>query len=159
MNIEEQLSDLFLQHNLRLDNFLLHSEGREYDACQFEIYNKKIIYRAAKKTPKKVGYFVTLWQRGADSKTKPFDLNDSFDFVVIGVKKEGLISGMFIFPKVVLHKQKILSDKGQKGKLGFRIYEPSSPTVNATAIRSRAWQTEHFHEFDERLDSFLKTIF
>ncbi|MCP5369402.1 MAG: MepB family protein [Rickettsiaceae bacterium] len=49
------------------------------------IKGKKGLFRIAKKTPTKSGYFVTIWKRGADSIIAPYEEADAIDFVVVAV--------------------------------------------------------------------------
>ena len=122
------------------------AESDEYDACRFVLNGKKVIYRQAKVTPKKVGQFVTVWQRNPTSGTiEPFRSDSDFDFVVVGVC-DGSHHGQFVFPKAALAERGVISSHTSAGKRGFRVYpewdEPTSKQAKAT----QAWQALYFFE-------------
>jgi len=76
-------------------------ESEEYGAHTFSLENSIIKFRVAKTTPKKIGQFVTCWKRNQVGPIQPFDLEDSFDFLVVTVRS-GENFGQFVFPKAVL---------------------------------------------------------
>lgn len=92
--------------NLTYKNLVIESESKEYAACSFEIDDKKIKYRLAKITPKKVGAFVTFWKRlSLGSPIVPYDFTDDFDILMVGIQS-GERAGLFIFPREVLLQKK-----------------------------------------------------
>src|SRR4051812_25475417 len=66
---------------------LIDLENAKYGGCTFTVNDLHIRFRVAKITPKKIGQFVTLWQRVGKSPA-PFDVSDSVDFFVISVRNE-----------------------------------------------------------------------
>ena len=108
---------------LDLTNLKLNTESLEYEACSFELNNKKIQYRLAKITPRKTGQFVTIWKRDKDGKTKPLDISDDLDFIIISAKRENDF-GQFVFPKFILAEKGIITGNNKEGKRGIRIYPP-----------------------------------
>lgn len=129
---------------LKTKDFITESEGIEYEACQFYLNHKKVIYRNAKVTPKKTGQFVTFWKRNHEQITAPFDENDPFDFYMIKVNLENK-TALFVFPKSLLLDKGIVSTKEKEGKRGFRIYPSWTKTDNKTAEKTQQWQLDYFY--------------
>lgn len=121
-------------------------ESADYDACSFKINQIRVKYRSAKITPTKVGQFVTLWKRNQSGAIEPFDITDEIDIFIISTRNNDHF-GQFIFPKAVLHKQGIISDKNKEGKRAFRLYPPWDTTVNKQAQKTQQWQLAYFVEF------------
>ncbi|NLR93814.1 MepB family protein [Flammeovirga agarivorans] len=130
-----------------ISNYHEEAEGKEYEACQFDLDGKKIINRSAKITPKKVGQFVTFWRRDINGITTPFKENDSIDFFTVNVRKENHF-GQFVFPKSVLIQKGILSTKNKDGKRGFRVYPKWDVTLNQQAKKTQSWQLKYFYEIN-----------
>lgn len=130
--------------NCDLNGFELFPESNEYWACSFNINGKRIIFRKAKITPKKIGQFVAIWKRTEEGITAPYADNDAFDFMAIDVPTSGN-QGLFIFPMDVLIKRKIISENGKGGKRGMRVYPPWDKALNKQAIKTQGWQTSFFH--------------
>jgi len=126
-----------------IEQFLAEPESIEYGACSFSINNRIIKFRTAKITPTKVGQFVTIWKRTQQGPIAPFDLEDDFDLLVISCR-HGELLGQFVFPKVVLANQGVISTKSKEGKRGFRVYPPWDETINPQAKKSQAWQIKYF---------------
>lgn len=122
-------------------------ESKEYSACSFRLNNKKILFRKAKITPKKVGQFVTIWKRNDAGITQPFNETDPIDFVVI-LYKFAHRFGAFIFPKSVLLEKRIFTANGIEGKRGIRVYTPWDLAVNPQSKKTQNWQVKYFVEFD-----------
>lgn len=126
-------------------------EGREYDACQFELNGRKIICRSSKITPKKVGQFVTFWRRNKEGITEPFSESDRIDFYIINVKSEDNF-GQFVFPKSELINKGIMSTNKKDGKRGFRVYPKWDKTQNKQAEKTQKWQLKYFYEINATTD-------
>ncbi|RZK78103.1 MAG: hypothetical protein EOO92_11740 [Pedobacter sp.] len=126
-----------------LTNLNLSTESLEYGACSFELNKKKIQFRVAKITPLKTGQFVTIWKRNKDGITKPFDISDDLDFIIIAAKKENNF-GQFIFPKLVLAEKGIITVNNKEGKRGIRVYAPWDTVTNKQAKKTQTWQTKYF---------------
>ena len=141
----------------KLSNLKLHSESVEYSACSFEFDGHKIVYRASKITPTKVGQFVTIWKRNREGVTAPFDVLDALDFVVV-TSRSGANIGQFIFPKSVLVAKGIVSQNGKGGKRGIRVYHPWDTVTNKQAERTQKWQMNYFVRIDGTNDTDLNLI-
>lgn len=126
-----------------LTNLNLSTESLEYGACSFELNKKKIQFRVAKITPLKTGQFVTIWKRNKDGITKPFDISDDLDFIIIAAKKENNF-GQFIFPKLVLAEKGIITGNNKEGKRGIRVYAPWDTVTSKQAKKTQTWQTKYF---------------
>jgi hypothetical protein len=124
-------------------NWKQNLESAEYGACSFELNGKTIQYRISKITPTKTGQFVTIWKRNKDGITKPFEMLDDLDFIII-TSKSGSNFGQFIFPKSVLADNGIITKNGKEGKRGIRVYPPWDIVTNKQAIKTQSWQTKYF---------------
>lgn len=133
---------------LNLQNLQIEPESADYGACSFTLNNLFVRYRKAKITPTKVGQFVTFWKRVGQGPIMPFNINDAFDFLVVGVHAGNLL-GQFIFPKVVLCEKGIVSCNGKGGKRAIRVYLPWDKTENSQAKKSQTWQLQFFINFSE----------
>lgn len=122
--------------------YVNHEEANEYMGCEYIFDDSKYIQRTAKRTPKKVGYFVTLWKRGVNGETTPYDSDDDVDFILIICVNEERV-GRFLFPKNILLEKKILSSS-KNGKRGFRVYPIWDFPMSAQALQSQKWQLEYF---------------
>ncbi len=81
-------------------------------------------------TPKKIGQFVTFWKRDLDGKTVPFDVNDDFDFYIIAIE-ENENSGFFVFPKVILEKENLISSEKKLGKEVSEFMQIGIPQITS----------------------------
>ena len=125
------------------------AESQEYGAHRFKLNDKKIIFRVAKITPTKTGQFVSIWKRNEQGITAPFDITDDLDFLMI-VTKTPTQFGFFIFPKKVLHENRILSDEIRDGKRGIRVYPIWDEATNKQAQKTITWQTEYFVDLTDK---------
>ncbi len=151
----EQLINFFTEHfQQTLTHLVKEEESAAYDAYQFRLNKQYGLYRHAKITPKKIGQFVTLWNRNAEGITQPFNENDAVDWVIISAEHEEQW-GFFLFPKAVLVQHKILRTSVADGKRGFRIYPPWDAAENAQAKKTQAWQLRYFLG-ENTLDAFHK---
>ena len=123
-------------------------ESREYASYMFNLNTLHIKFRAAKITPTKTGQFVTLWKRNAAGITQPCHASDDIDLYVISVRKNNL-SGQFVFPKMALVRQGILSSSEKEGKRGFRVYTPWDKTTSVQAQKTQKWQLDFFLEIHD----------
>ncbi|WP_088044275.1 MepB family protein [Bacillus sp. EAC] len=123
----------------------IESQNAEYGAYVFNLNSLSIRFRVAKITPKKVGQFVTLWERIGDSPIQPYDISDPVDLFVISTRNDDKF-GQFIFPKTVLCDQGILSNKGKGGKRAIRVYPPWDKPSSRQAKKTQTWQLEYFLE-------------
>lgn len=127
-------------------------EAQEYAGFLVEMGGKKMVCRTAKVTPKKVGLFVTLWQRNKQGITEPYDADDPIDLIFIETIEQNN-NGFFLFPKALLIQKQIFSSEGKGGKRGFRIYPSWSNTGNPQAHQTKSWQAPYF--FDLSTDNKL----
>lgn len=136
---------LFKPCGIALENVNVASESKEYFAHTFELDGRKVQFRIAKITPTKTGQFVTIWKRNEKGITAPFSVSDAIDLYIIATRKENHL-GVFIFPKAVLHQNKILSDEAKEGKRGIRVYPTWDVTENKQAQKTQLWQKDYFLE-------------
>lgn len=134
---------LFSLQGKNLSNILAEPESKEYLAHSFHLDGQKVIFRKAKITPTKTGQFVTIWKRNSEGITAPFDISDEFEFIMVYCENEDS-SGVFIFPKAVLHQKKIISDEIKDGKRGIRVYPPWDSPTSKQAQKTQAWQVKYF---------------
>lgn len=130
---------------IAVTNIIPDKDSAEYNGCTFNLDNRKVIFRAGKITPTKNGQFVTLYKRIGNNPIAPFESTDEVDFVVIAVTTD-THSGHFIFPKTVLCKQKIVTDKGVEGKRAFRVYPVWDVPQSKQATITQKWQLNYFVE-------------
>lgn len=143
-----------------LKNLTIHSEGRAYSACSYELAGKIIEYRASKITPLKTGQFVTIWKRNKEGITRPLDSSDKMDFIIISSVKDDDF-GLFIFPKSVLLSKGIISQNGEGGKRGIRVYPPWDMVSNKQAENTQSWQKKYFvwiNDNDQNYLNITKTL-
>ncbi len=136
---------------LTYSNLLHETESEEYRACSFDLGQKCIKFRVAKITPKKVGQFVTFWKRVGNGPIMPYDVNDTFHFLIVSVRS-GNNLGQFIFPKNVLLQKGLLSKDGRGGKRAMRVYPAWDVADNVQAKKTQAWQLLYFVEIKPVLD-------
>lgn len=133
---------------LVLQNLKVEDESAEYGASEFILSNHSIKFRVGKITPTKVGQFVTFWKRIGKGPILPYELNDSFDFLVVSVRAENQF-GQFVFPKAVLAEKGIVSCNGKEGKRAMRIYPPWDKTDSSQAKKTQNWQLQYFIKFSK----------
>lgn len=136
---------VFKPCNFSLKNIKPESESQQYAAHTFQLNKYQILFRKTKITPTKTGQFVTLWKRNEKGITEPFDLKDEFNCYLIAAKTPTNF-GIFIFPKKVLHENKILSDQTTDGKRGIRVYPTWVETTSKQAKKTQDWQTKYFFD-------------
>lgn len=149
-NSNKLFSELELIHKyifrvcgIELKNVETELESQEYSAHNFELNNEKVKFRMAKITPKKTGQFVTIWKRNERGITQPHDISDKFEFYIIATREENKF-GIFIFNKMVLSENKILTNKNGEGKRGIRVYPTWSSATNKQAQKTQNWQERYF---------------
>ncbi|TGL55540.1 MepB protein [Leptospira kemamanensis] len=141
----KQIDTLLSKYShLQIKNVQIEKESLEYNATVLDLDSKKAIFRKAKITPKKMGFFVTLWKRNKYGVTTPFEKKDEFDFVIVEVNQLGK-TGHFIFNKNILMEKGIISHL-KNGKRGFRIYPTWDVPSNKQAVNSQIWQSQYFFE-------------
>ncbi|WP_411824444.1 MepB family protein [Leptospira sp. 'Mane'] len=133
--------------SFQFTGYLNEAESKEYGACSFKLNESFITSRNAKITPKKIGQFVTLWQRVKGGPIQPFKSTNQTDFFIINARNDNQF-GQFVFPKSVLIKEGILSGTSKKGKLAMRVYPPWDKAINKQAVKTQKWQLEFFLTID-----------
>lgn len=125
-------------------DYRVFSEVNDYKACKFSLGDKRVIYREAKITPKKVGLFVAIWKRNALGVTQPYEKSDCFDYLVIKVEENGQ-KGLFVFSKERLVKLGMISTKFKEGKRGVRVYPSWVLPQNKQALTTQKKQISSFY--------------
>ncbi len=143
--------EVYNKLKLKLTHFHSEIESKEYDASNFSLSGKKVVYRTAKITPKKIGQFVTFWKRSNNGPIEPFHEKDNFDFFVVTVTLNDRL-GQFVFPKAVLLKKGIVSTISKEGKRAFRVYPIWDTTSSNQAMRTQKWQLDFFYELNKETD-------
>lgn len=128
--------------------------NKEYEGFIFEIDSKYFRSRLAKLTPKKPGYFVAFWTKDEMNKNRAFSEDESCDKLVISII-DGERRGQFIFPKEALVDQGILSSSKSKGKMAIRVYPSWTQELNATATKTKKWQSKYFVDLSTTIDYHL----
>ena len=125
-------------------------DNADYGAAVARVGPRRLRFRVARVTPRKVGLFVAVWRRSPTGSTEPFPVDD-VDLLVI-LTREGRHAGQFVFPRSALQSHGIGSVAGHGGKRGFRVYPPWSLTDNAQAIRTQSWQGAFFLDTSDGVD-------
>lgn len=144
-------TEVYDKSGLKMSDFQIETESKEYDACRFELNGMKIISRNAKITPKKGGLFVTFWKRNGNGPIEPFEESDQADFYTVNVRTENEL-GQFVFPKSILIKKGIISTAIKEGKRAFRVYPKWDIAKSKQAERTQKWQLEYFYEIEHSMD-------
>lgn len=157
MNSLSFINLIYIPYNLICTNINPEPESKEYNACQFTLNNRKIIFRSAKITPTKEGQFVTLWKRSQQGPIAPYDRTDDFDIVIIHVVEHDK-SGQFIFSKNILLQHNVLSDHNIGGKRALRVYPSWCQPTNKTAQKTQLWQLRYFIETTQINEKTIEQI-
>lgn len=150
-------NSVYTKCGLRMENFSPEAEGAAYGAHTFMFEGRKCLFRVAKKTPRKIGWFVTIWKRAGEGVILPYDQSDDVDFVVVAVSDDNYV-GEFVFPKPVLLEKNLFSVGGVGGKRATRLYTPWDNTTSVLAIKAQAWQNEFFVNFDTHNSALREKI-
>ena len=89
--------------------------NQSYEAYNFNINGYVFKSRLAKKTTKKKGYFLSLWEKDKTKKNRAFDYESFPGKLIVHVMDDSQV-GQFIFPKHVLFHKGILRNHASKGK-------------------------------------------
>ena len=136
-------AQLYRQCDFIIERFTAEPESSEYYAHTFTLKSKRCLFRIAKKTPTKTGWFVTLWKRGSDNIIAPYDESDGVDFVVVAIIHDHKV-GQFIFPKKILQNKNIFSTDNLSGKRAIRVYSPWDKVNSIQAAKTQSWQQSYF---------------
>ena len=119
--------------------------NQEYEGFDFSVSQTRYRSRLAKKTPKKAGYFLAIWEKNSENKNTPFSAETFPDYLIVNIIDDER-KGQFIFPKRVLQQQGILSSPAQLGKMAFRVYTRWDQDLNSSATKTAKWQIPYFVE-------------
>lgn len=150
-------NSIFKVCGIELENVVTEKESQEYYANIFELNKQKVKFRMAKITPTKTGHFVAIWKRNENGITEPHNVDDEFEFYLIGARQAERF-GVFIFDKTVLSENRILTSKKGEGKRGIRVYPNWSETENKQAQKTQNWQTKYFVEIVNENETELKKV-
>ncbi|MGX7025781.1 MepB family protein [Vagococcus hydrophili] len=134
-----------------ITNLATEKQNEDYEGAVFSINQTTYRSRLTKLTPKKNGYFVAFWEKDSNNTNQAFSYAESPDFLILSIIDENK-KGQFVFPKEVLHKQKILRSESQKGKMAIRVYPSWETDLNPTATKTQKWQLPHFVDLSEDID-------
>lgn len=150
--IEDSICSKF---QLIVRNSSRDEECEAYSGLNFQLDDRKITFRKAKITPKKIGQFVTLWKRNANGQTEPYSVTEPVDFYIIASEKDQN-RGFFLFPKAVLAEKGILTQNGKEGKRGFRVYPAWDIPENKQAEKTKNWQNSFFIDLNSNEEAGLE---
>lgn len=152
LNLIEHIATL---NKLSINKIHEETQNSEYEGMTLLLGSNTARSRLAKKTPTKKGYFVVAWEKDDFNKNKPFDYENSPEFLIVNIIDESR-KGLFIFPKELLAKYKILSNGISIGKMAFRVYPTWETDLNNTATKTQQWQQPYF--IDLYTDTSLSKI-
>lgn len=141
--LAEQL--VYEPNRLSVTNIRIEKESADYVALDFQLNGKVCKFRVGKVTPKKVGFFFTIWKRLENGPIQPYDMSDSVDFFVFSVRSEKQF-GQFFFPKTIFAEKGIISNGIKEGKRAIRVYPPWVITDSRQARNTQLWQKDYFLE-------------
>lgn len=140
-----------LNYNVLLMNLEFEEWNQEYEAFNFEFNGITFKSRLAKKTPKKVGYFVAFWRKNKINKNRPFNFSESKEKLIINIL-DGSKKGQFVFPKNLLVEKGIISSEKCNGKMALRVYPKWEHDLNKSAVKTQNWQVPYFLDFTKGFD-------
>lgn len=147
-----------LENNItefKVTNLCKDNWNDEYEALNLSVNDKSAKSRLAKKTPKKKGYFLTLWQKDQENNNTPYNYSEFKDLLIVNIL-DGNHKGQFVFPKEVLAERRILRTNESNGKMAFRVYPTWEDNLNVSATKAQRWQSRYFHDLTHVKD--LKKI-
>lgn len=135
IKISKSILSSYFNQNFSDDNLIIEKYNQEYAALSCNSLSFRS--RLAKKTPNKKGYFLTIWIKNEDNNNRPFNKEESPEFLLVIIKDENK-EGIFMFPKDVLANKGIISD-AKRGKMAFRVYPSWEVGLNTTARKTQEW--------------------
>ena len=132
-------------------------ENGKYEALNFTLNDRKIVYRKGNVTTDRPGAFLSVWQRpaldnGKGNKPIPLTSNE-LDYLFVQVSSDSN-HGMFIFPEAILEEKGIIASAKKKGKTGFRVFPPwtqdrgvvGTKVFSESGKKTQRWQLPYFIE-------------
>ncbi|MGX6970109.1 MepB family protein [Vagococcus bubulae] len=137
------ISLAYINHYFSPYSLSYERQNADYEGMFF--YHCSISYRSrlAKKTPSKLGYFVSFWEKDTSNNNQPYSFSKAPDNTLIWVIDDNK-KGLFTFPKEILLQKTILQTASKKGKMGIRVYPDWEVNLNNTAKKTQEWQTHFF---------------
>ncbi|MCP5507114.1 MAG: MepB family protein [Chlamydiales bacterium] len=135
-------------NGLEATNIRIEKESADYGALDFQLNGKTCKFRVGKITPKKVGFFFTIWKRLGNGPIQPYDMRDPVDFFIFSVRNEKQF-GQFFFPKTTFVEKGIISNSIREGKRAIRVYPPWVITDSRQARNTQLWQKDYFLEISK----------
>lgn len=138
----------------------LDPNNQEYEGFDFSVSQTRYRSRLAKKTPKKAGYFLAIWEKNSENKNIPFSAETFPDYLIVNIIDDER-KGQFIFPKRVLQQQGILSSPAKLGKMAFRVYARWDQDLNSSATKTAKWQIPYFVELfvEDSTRDYLRQVY
>ena len=140
---------IYKPNQFTLKSILEEKQNAAYGAGTFQLDNRTIRFRVAKKTPKKIGQFVAFWEKDEHKKNQPFSYDDAPDLLVIATTLDDHQFGHFVFPKDILLKHLILQSSSTKGKMAIRVYPSWDHPTSKEALTTQQWQLPYFVDMSD----------
>lgn len=140
IKISKSILSSYLNQDFSDDDLIIEKYNQEYASLSCNSLSFRS--RLAKKTPTKKGYFLTIWTKDEDNNNRPFNKEESSEFLLV-IIKDGDKEGIFKFPREVLVSKGIISD-AKRGKMAFRVYPAWEVGLNTTALKTQKWQVKYF---------------
>ncbi|MEI5908719.1 MepB family protein [Bacillus spongiae] len=135
---------IYEPNHLTLKSIQEEKQNSNYGAGTFQLASRSVRFRIAKKTPTKVGQFVSFWEKDENNKNQPFSYEQAPDLLVINTSMNINEFGQFIFPKGILYKQNIFKTNTTNGKMAMRVYPSWDSPTSKVAIKTQEWQLPYF---------------
>lgn len=136
---------LLTQYHMDITDVASELQNAEYNGSIASVGEKTVRFRTAKITPKKIGQFVSFWEKGEDGKNQPYTIDTNAELLVIHVfSRDSKQFGQFVFPKDILVKKGILSSDKASGKMAMRVYPSWDQPTSKQALATQKWQSPYF---------------
>ncbi|WP_128896854.1 MepB family protein [Longirhabdus pacifica] len=154
-----QVNNMIYEPNgLTLTSIREERQNVNYGAGTFKLNVRSVRFRVARKTPHKVGQFVSFWEKDEHDKNQPYCYEDAPDLLVIHTFFAPDKFGQFIFPKEILFKQNIFRTSNTKGKMAMRVYPSWDTPTSKQGIITQKWQLPYFVDLRNVDDFMMKKI-
>ena len=108
--------------------------NQSYEAYNFNINGYVFKSRLAKKTTKKKGYFLSLWEKDKTKKNRAFDYESFPGKLIVHVMDDSQVN------------------HASKGKMAFRVYPTWEKDLNRVAHKTQEWQKQYFIDMSQTID-------